>query len=55
MFKKLISKKKRQLKKQAKKAVYEATGIKPIKIKKPKPLIKKKRKPSLKRTITKLF
>ncbi|WP_432702704.1 hypothetical protein [Lysinibacillus sphaericus] len=48
MFKKLISKKKRQLKKQAKKAVYEATGIKPIKIKKPKPLIKKKRKPSLK-------
>ncbi|WP_432702757.1 hypothetical protein [Lysinibacillus sphaericus] len=55
MFKKLISKKKRQLKKQAKKAVYEATRIKPIKIKKPKPLIKKKRKPSLKRTIKKLF
>jgi|GEM_PF-2356295 len=55
MFKKLISKKKRQLKKQAKKAVYETTRIKPIKIKKPKPLIKKKRKPSLKRTIKKLF
>ena len=55
MFKKLISKKKRQLKKQAKKAVYEATGVKPIKIKKPKSLIKKKRKPSLKRTIKKLF
>lgn len=53
MFKKLISKKKRQLKKHAKKAVYEATGIKPIKMK--KPLIKKKRKPSLKRTINKLF
>ncbi|WP_339258996.1 hypothetical protein [Lysinibacillus sp. FSL K6-3209] len=55
MFKKLFSKKKRQLKKQAKKAVYEATRIKPIKIKKPKPMIKKKRKPSLKRTIKKLF
>lgn len=55
MFKKLISKKKRQLKKQAKKAIYEATGIKPIKIKKPKPLIKKKRKPSLKSVIKKLF
>ncbi|WP_167397235.1 hypothetical protein [Lysinibacillus mangiferihumi] len=55
MFKQLISKKKRQLKKQAKKAIYEAIGFKPIKIKKPKPLIKKKRKPSLKRTIKKLF
>lgn len=55
MLKKLISKKKRQLKKQAKNALYEATGVKPIKIKKPKPLIKKKRKPSLKRTIKKLF
>lgn len=55
MFKKLISKKKRQLKKQAKKAIYEATGIKPIKIKKPKPLIKKKRKLSLKSAIKKLF
>lgn len=55
MFKKLISKKKRQLKKEAKKAVYEVTGVKPIKIKKPKPLIKKKRNPTLKRTIKKLF
>ena len=55
MFKQLISKKKRQLKKEAKKALYEVTGIKPIKIKKPKPLIKKKRKPSLKRTLKKLF
>lgn len=55
MFKKLISKKKRQLKKQAKKELYEAIGIKPIKIKRPKPLIRKKRKPSLKRTIKKLF
>ena len=55
MFKRLISKKKRQLKKQAKNAVYEAIGVKPIKIKKPKPLIKKPRKPSLKRTIKKLF
>lgn len=48
MLKRLISKKKRQLKKQAKKAVYEAVGVKPIKIKKP-------RKPSLKRAIKKLF
>lgn len=55
MLKRLISKKKRQLKKQAKKAIYEAAGVKPIKIKKPKPLIKKKRKPSLKRTLKKLF
>lgn len=55
MFKRLISKKKRQVKKQAKSALYEAVGLKPIKIKKPKPLIKKKRKPSLKRTIKKLF
>ncbi|MED3799799.1 hypothetical protein P4604_20775 [Lysinibacillus capsici] len=55
MLKKLISKKKRQLKKQAKKAMYEATGVKPIKIKKPKPLIKIKRKPSFKRIIKKLF
>ncbi|MGN4124194.1 hypothetical protein ACMGD3_04075 [Lysinibacillus sphaericus] len=55
MFKRLISKKKRQLKKQVKSALHEATGIKPIKIKKPKPLFKKKRKPSLKRTIKKLF
>jgi len=47
MFKRLISKKKRQLKRQAKKALYEATGVKPIKI--------KKRKPSLKRTVKKLF
>lgn len=55
MLKKLISKKKRQLKKQAKKAVYEAIGVKPIKIKKPNSLIKKPRKPSLKRAIKKLF
>ncbi|MFJ7952859.1 hypothetical protein ACIQZG_15155 [Lysinibacillus sp. NPDC096418] len=55
MLKKLISNKKRQLKKQAKKELYEAFGVKPIKFKKPKPLIKKLRKPSLKRTIKKLF
>lgn len=48
MLKRLISKKKRQVKKRAKKIVYDAIGVKPIKIKKPK-LIKKKRKPSLKR------
>ncbi|MGR6906869.1 hypothetical protein [Lysinibacillus sp. BSL11] len=57
MLKKLISKKKPQLKKQSKKALFlfEATGVRPIKIKKPKSLIKKKRKPSLKRIIKKLF
>lgn len=55
MLKRLISNKKRQVKKQAKKALYEAVGVKPIKIKKPKPLIKKPRKPSLKRAIKKLF
>ncbi len=53
MLKKLISKKKRQLKKQAKKALYDAVGVKPIK--KPGSIIKKKRKPSLKRMIKKLF
>ncbi|WP_169817403.1 hypothetical protein [Caryophanon tenue] len=55
MLKKIISKKKRQLKKQAKKALAETTGIKPLKIKKPKSPLKKKRKPSLKRTLKKLF
>lgn len=57
MLKRLISKKKRQLKKQAKKAMYDAIGVKPIKIKKPKSLFKKRRrrKPSLKRTIKKIL
>lgn len=55
MLKRLISKKKRQVKKRAKKELYDAIGIKPVKIKKPKSLIKKKRKPSLKRSIKKLF
>ena len=57
MLKRLINKKKRQLKRQAKKAVYDAIGVKPIKVKKPKSLFKKRRrrKPSLKRMIKKLF
>ena len=57
MLKRLINKKKRQLKRQAKKAMYDAIGVKPIKIKKRKSLFKKRRrrKPSLKRTIKKLF
>ena len=57
MLKRLISKKKRQLKKQAKKAMYDAFSVKPIKIKKPKSLIRKRRrrKPSLKRTIKKIL
>ena len=57
MLKRLIGKKKRKLKRQAKKAMYDAIGVKPIKIKKPKSFIKKRRrrKPSLKRAIKKLL
>lgn len=57
MLKRLINKKKRKLKRQAKKAMYDAIGVKPIKVKKPKSLFRKrrKRKPSLKRIIKKLL